>query len=70
MKIVLVAAAITLLILALAFSVHAHLFASIGWHDLATAGLIQSAFVAINQPFQTFTNFFNLLGNIITIKLF
>ena len=40
MKIVLVAAAITLLILALAFSVHAHLFASIGWHDLATVGWV------------------------------
>jgi hypothetical protein len=38
MRIVLVAAVITLLILALAFSIHTLLFASVGWHDLASVG--------------------------------
>jgi len=40
MRIVLVAAAITLLILVLAFSVYTHLFASVGWHDLASVGCV------------------------------
>jgi hypothetical protein len=40
MGIALVAAILILLILALAFSVHTHLFASVGWRDLASIGWV------------------------------
>jgi hypothetical protein len=40
MRIVLVAAALVLLIFALAFLVHANLFANVGWHGLASVGWV------------------------------
>jgi hypothetical protein len=43
MRIVLVAVALFLLFLVLAFLCHPHLFGSVGWHDLASVGWVTAS---------------------------